>query len=158
MNTQARIRRWSSLTLITLVVAPLIAFATVNNATLTIGRLTVPIGGVTLVFSGYSNGSYGSYSPTGLGGGKTVITVYDLTSNGSIVNSTLRITGFTSNPGVSYLNSATCNGVIVNGGHATRTYDSGTGTVTYSWAPPEPQFGLSSLSVGTNVSCSIDHN
>jgi len=159
MNTQSLLKPRSLLALAALLIVPLIAFATINNGTLTIGRQTIPVmPGLTLDFSGYSSGAYGSYSPTSLGGGISVVTLYELAVNGTPNSTTFRITGFTSNPGVSYLLHLTCNGVTVAGGHATRTYDSSTGTVTYTWSAPDPLFGLSSLSVGTNKSCSVEHN
>jgi len=164
MGMHTRSRRGWLLVLTGMLLGPPIALGTTVNGTLQIGRkavlLTPPFPGITLTFSGYDSSapSYGSYSPTGLGGGITVITLYELAVNGTSNSTTFRITGFTSNPGVSYLLHLTCNGVTVAGGHATRTYDSSTGTVTYTWSSPDPLFGLSSLSVGTNVSCAVEHS
>jgi len=159
MSTLAWMRRWSFLALIAVAVAPLVASATVNDATLMIGRRPIVTMGITVALWGYNPGFVGgSYSPTGLGDGKTVAAVVELTT-GDITNySSISITGFTSDPGAGYLNVATCNGVTVEGGQATRTYNIDSGTVTYRWMRPQSVFGFSSLPYGTNVSCSIDHN
>jgi hypothetical protein len=126
--------------------------------TLDIGTLMVAarsnrcIGGPSVLY-GFASG-IGSYSPTGLTGGNTVSEVADVTPSGACVaeHSDLDVTGFSSNPGSSWLNSITCNGVKNLGSGATFVYSSG--DARWEWSQ---LFGLSSK-VGSNVSCTIDHN
>jgi hypothetical protein len=96
--------------------------------------------------------SLGSYSPTGLTGGETVVAVYDTTGNCVGTFSDLSVSGFSSSPGSSWLSSITCNGVTNNGSSARFIYSSG--SASWEWSQ---LFGLQSKS-GSNVSCTIVHN
>jgi hypothetical protein len=100
-----------------------------------------------------SSGNFGSYSPSGLTGGKTVGAIYDVepgTCEGS--KSALVVTGFSSNPGSTWLTSITCNGVENLGSGASFSYAAGGASWTWSQL-----FGLSSEN-GSNVSCTISHS
>lgn len=102
---------------------------------------------------GYSNSplpAAGSYSPTGLTGGETVIDLFDYFSCGT--RSELVISGFSANPGQSWLSSVKCGSVTNTGSSATYYY--GSGDASWVWST---RFGLQS-SYGSNVSCTIVHN
>lgn len=155
MKTHYLLGRLSFLALIWLLVAAPPAFASTDNGTLTVGRTTVSCGGPTLTFSGYSVPlAIGSYSPTGLTGGKTVTGVWDLTG-GCGTSSTLQVSGFSSNPGSSWLTSITCNGVT-NLASAVSTFSYSGGGASWTWN--STTFGIWAKSVGANVSCTIVHS
>jgi hypothetical protein len=130
------------------------ASAATDIGVLTVGRASgVPCAGGTFTASGYISPSMGSYSPTGLTGGQTVIDIHDV--SGLCVNlAVVKISGFSSNPGSSWLTSVTCNGITKSSGSATYNYSAGTG----SWGWTASLFALTPLAVGTNVSCTIVHN
>lgn len=137
-----------------------IPFTSSDSGTLTVGANIVlgcspPITGN--VIYGFldtrSSGNFGSYSPTGLTGGKTVGVVIDI-EPGTCVGSqsSFTVTGFSSSPGSSWLSSITCNGTQNSGSGATFSYSSGDATWVWSQL-----FGLSSK-YKDNVSCTIVHN
>jgi hypothetical protein len=105
--------------------------------------------------SGYHGlGPIGSYSPSGLTGGKTVYTVLDICYSVA----TLNVDGFSSNPGSGWLTSITCNGITKTGStaaYAWGIYGYRPQMAAWSWTTT---FGFSDLPAGTNVSCTIVHN
>jgi hypothetical protein len=133
------------------------ASAATDNATLTVGgrqvvpyQLLPPCG---TNIRGFNTGTFstGSYSPTGLTGGKTVITLYD-SGTCTYTSSTLTVNGFALDPGHLWATSVTCNGVTKQTSTASFTYTSG--SATWTWGST---FGFNAL-VGTNISCSITHS
>jgi len=156
MKIRARIRQWSSpILLFSLFVLPAIAFAATDNATLTVGHMSTRVTDIlTLVRSGYAADlAFGSYSPTGLSGGKTVFHLYDVGIIPTTDVASLKVSGFSSDPGQSWTASVTCNGITKTGVSATYSYTSG--SATWSWST---NFGLRSKPTGTNVNCAIVHN
>jgi hypothetical protein len=130
-----------------------VANATSDNGTLTVGVGSTRIcGSVPIPWAyGFDSGSFGSYSPTGLTGGDVVAGVLDTASGycGGVFSEVV-ITGFSSNPGTTWLSSVTCNGVTNNDSNASFSY--GGGVAIWSWSQ---LFGLKGKS---NVSCTIDHS
>jgi hypothetical protein len=120
------------------------------------GTITVAEGGTApACIYGYS-GSLGSYSPTELTGGEIVNAIFDLYwGMASCVNteSGLKVNGFTSSPGESWLTSVTCNGVKRTGASGTYSYSSGTAT----WVWEGLAFGFI-VKVGDKLSCTIVHS
>ena len=109
-------------------------------------------------FGYHAVGPVGSYSPTGLTGGKTVFSILDnlffgASCPGGVV-ALITVTSFSSDPGSAWLTSVTCNGVTKTGASASFSYSGG--AATWMWA--SSWFGFSSLANGTNVSCTIVHN
>ena len=153
MNVPARTGRWSLTALIALAFTPLLAVASTDNGTLTAGFAVSGLcSGVHPITSrGYISGGIGSYSPTGLTGGKTVFAVYDHGPTPPCIPSIaqLSVSGFVSDPGSSWFTSITCNGVT-NTTISTYFYSAGEATWTFG-----TQFGFAS---GSNYSCSIAHN
>lgn len=147
-----------SRTLMCLAMVPAIVHAASNDATLQVGHKNVPFSGCG-VDSGYDGSSatffFGSYSPTGLGGGKTVAFLDELSfCDLSVITGSLSVSGFTSNPGQSWLTSVTCNGVRQSAAAATFTYFPSDGSTLWQWPMG---FGFAELPDGTNVSCTIVH-
>lgn len=104
---------------------------------------------------GYRNSRpLGSYLPTGVGGGKTLVELYDQTSGGCklVTGSTLSVSGFSLDPGRRWLSSILCNGVELSESAASQFYFSGD-TATWEWTQ---QFGLQ-WRVGTTVRCTVSH-
>lgn len=95
--------------------------------------------------------SIGSYSPTGLTGGNTVAAATNIVSCVGSVGSALEVSGFTSNPGSSWLTSITCNGVELLASAAT-AYSFSDGWGIWDWST-----GFNLVN-GTKVSCTIVHN
>jgi hypothetical protein len=130
---------------------PVLASASTDNGTLTVGSHVSGLcsGTHPIIMKGYVSGVMGSYSPTGLTGGETLVSVYDEGPTPPCVPavSELSISGFSSDPGSSWLTSITCNGVE-NTTPSTYTYSGG--QATWNWTT---QFGFSS----GNYSCSIVH-
>lgn len=89
--------------------------------------------------------NYGSYTPTALTGGKTLIDFVDADSNG-----TVEVSGFTSDPGAGWLLSATGRGVTKQASAAVYSYSAGTAT----WEWTNSVFGFQTS--GT-TSCIITH-
>src|SRR5579859_2510165 len=105
MSKSRRLKVLSMLTAIAVVAEPISVLAASDNGTLTVGRIPFSCGSPVQVgtLAGYFNGVTGSYSPTGLTGGETVSSVFDLnTPNISCQGiSQVHISGFSSNPGSS---------------------------------------------------------
>lgn len=153
MTATAHIRRPTRLTLVAVLgVSQLAIAASTDNGTLTVGIGSGGVcGGFPLIDVGYVAAlSIGSYSPTGLTGGKTVRVLLDYASCSLI--SELNVGGFSSNPGKNWLVSVTCNGVTNSGSAASYFYTAG-GVAGWQW---NQQFGFSGS--GTTVSCTIVHN
>lgn len=129
------------------------AVAATDNGTLTVGHYQFfLIGCDPLGWSGYPAQGTGSYSPIGLSGGKTVTAVEEYICNWP-QNVSLTVSGFSSNPGQSWLTSATCNGITNSSSSASFNYSNG--KASWSWSTT---FGLAWKPFGANVSCSIVHN
>lgn len=145
---------WQSLcgAMITFSFMSLPAFAATDNGTLTSGGSSFgPCGEFQTVGDGYYSSLMGSYSPTELTGGNTLFGIYDVIRPGCTNpgNSSIIVSGFSSNPGSSWLTSVTCNGVENTAGSASFTYSSG--QAIWSWSK---LFGFSGSG---NYSCSIVH-
>jgi hypothetical protein len=155
MTLNAFTRRICSLSLVLLATSQ-VANATSSDAgTLTVGVISG--GSCTagpLVDSGYvSVFSKGSYSPTGLTGGKTVALLIDYAVCSTM--SELDVAGFSANPGTTWLTSVTCNGVKNNASAGNFIYIPAAGEAIWQW----PQtFGFLALGSGSTVSCTIVHN
>jgi hypothetical protein len=155
MNIVKRMKRRALLAAISL--GPSLAFTATDIGTLTVGHTAVllppSMAVCVLLLDGYASG-HGSYSPTGLTGGKVVRGVYDTsTCAGAPMFARFEATTFSSDPGKNWLTSVTCNGVARLVGSSTYTYSAGQGTWAWSGL-----FGFPSLSPGTNVTCTIVHN
>lgn len=156
MIHQARVKKLAVFMMV--VVSSASQFATASSsdsATLTVGVATARCAGAggDQVQSGFNSVlSIGSYSPTGLTGGKTVAAVVDtfeaLCFSSSF--SALNVSGFSSDPGASWLISITCNGVENTSG--TFSYSGGEASWIFSTL-----FGFTGKS-GSNVSCTIVHD
>lgn len=130
-----------------------------DSGTLTEGLATLCRGGgLNIRFGvGFDNGvegTYGSYSPTGVSGGESVKGIFDISSGfncGNFVSGNLVISGFSSNPGSMWLTSIDCHGVTLTQGSSSYSYNGG--TAWWSWTS---RFGFSGN--GAQVSCTINHN
>lgn len=156
MNKSISIRRARSLMLAAFMIASQLATASSSDN----GTLTIGVGGngsmcgigLVLILSGYVPSiSKGSYSPTTLTGGNTVAGVIDF--NVCATGSELQVSGYSSNPGASWLSSITCNGVENKESAASFSYTSG--TATWQWSD---NFGFATTGSGTEVSCTIVHS
>jgi len=90
---------------------------------------------------GLSVGAMGSRSPTTLTDGKTFLGLWDDVTG--VAESKLTISGFGADPGASYIQAITANGVSRTGASATYVYSAGSST----WAWSVLYFGF----VTTNV-------
>ena len=154
MNTSLSLRHlWLSL-VASLSVTPMFAFAASNSGTITVGSGELPPSGP--CWWGYL-GSTGSYSPTALTGGESVSDLYDISNSTctSLFRSIIYISGFSSNPGQSWLTSVTCNGVEMTGG-STSSYSYNSGTAGWAWNTTSG-WGFSS-EVGSKLGCTIVHD
>lgn len=127
-----------------------------DTGTLTAGEYDTCFMGAldhTILF-GYSSGFAGSYSPTELTGGKTVADLYDHESVGHGIcvfpkGSSFTVSGFSADPGATWLSSVTCNGVTNSESASTYIYSSG--SASWQWTQT---FGIG----GGTYSCTIVHN
>lgn len=153
MDANIRIRKSSLIAGIALAFAPILALGSTDNGTLTAGTqvtFTCPPPTGHSMNIGYISGSLGSYSPTGLTGGKTLTQVFDFISTCAGTLGQVAISGFSSNPGSSWLMSVTCNGKTrLSSAVTSFNYSSGVATWDWSGSP----FGFLSGS----YSCSIVH-
>jgi hypothetical protein len=165
MDIRKSSRGCLSSVLIGLAAIPIIAFATNDNGTLTVGKqsshLPPPVN-IWACTSGYEpTVPLGSYSPTGLTGGETVSLLTDLDTGTTSAcsnlakSSFLHVSGFSIDPGQAWITSVTCNGIEKTGISAS-SYSYSSGTAIWTWNGSD--FGLISKSSGTNVSCTISHN
>jgi hypothetical protein len=161
MNVTTWVIRWFSPKLIGMALIPALALAASDNGTLTVGKvatLLIPPS-VWACKSGFESAStLGSYSPTGLTGGKAVSILEDVDAGSTSsctnpVSALLSVTGFSSSPGQSWTTSVTCGGVSKTGASASYSYSGGTASWTWS-----STFGFKAKPVGSNVSCMIVHN
>lgn len=132
------------------------AFASSDTGTLTVGTGITGVICRPFTVYGYislrTTGNFGSYSPTGLTGGKTVANVSETAQGSCSGISALTVTGFSSNPGSTWLSSITCNGIQKLGSAASFSYSGG--DASWQWGGG---FGLINKA-GSNVSCTVDHN
>jgi hypothetical protein len=129
-------------------VMPITALATTDDGVLTVGAAPEE----PLCYYGYL-GNFGSYSPTGLTGGETVAWLADIyfgSSCSSGVVTDFKVTGFSSNPGQSWLTSVTCGGVTKTSSTSGYSYSSGAAIWSWSSSP----FGFISK-VGEQLSCEV---
>lgn len=153
MDVSISFRRQCLALVASLGITPMIALADSDDGTITVGFGSVP---PTLCWWGYP-GDIGSYSPTGLTGGKTVAGLWTNNSGGPSCSGTylghLLISGFSSSPGQSWLMSVTCNGTTKTG--ATATYSYSSGEAEWSWS--ETSWGFVP-EVGSQLACTIVHS
>ena len=136
------------------VFASLVAAAAPESGTLTVGRASQGPGGCTYTHSGYSGDVsplIGSYSPSGLSGGLVVGALEDLTCSPFFAASQLRVYGFSSNPGQSWLQYVSCGGVDKWGSAATFNYYA-SGIAVWHWPST---FGFNAAPVGSVRTCEI---
>jgi len=94
---------------------------TLLNATMTEGSLPTPE-------YGFVNGAYGSMTSTNVAGGYTLEAIYDTTTAGRVV-----ISGFSSDPTVSFLSSVKVGNVTKTTGSSFGVYNYTSGTATWVW-------------------------
>ena len=97
--------------------------------------------------------TFGSYSPSGLTGGTSVVSIWDsthsgLTACGSGSSSLLAVSGFSVDPGQDWLSSITCGGVE-NTGSGASSFSYSAGTAIWTWSQ--------TFSLGSSTSCTIVH-
>lgn len=85
--------------------------------------------GTTGTFVGLLAGSFGSRSPTTLVDGKTFAMIVDDSSGPTC---SVRVSGFSGDPGAGYLRFASANGVVKVGSAASYSYSGGAATWTWS--------------------------
>lgn len=154
--------RWSlfSLSLIGVLCESEFALASTESGTLTPAtkiQVCPPFPfDTSFTFVGFTNGGFGTYSPTGLAGGRTVWVVTDeQMGDCGVSQSMFFVSGFSSDPGSTWLTSVTCNGVenlASNARFYQFTTSGSTGVAQWYW---DRQFGLTN---GSQVSCTIVHN
>ena len=157
MNMMNLLRRVGVLAIVGTYLSSQLALASSDIGTLTIGHSTLgSCESAPGLIAGFYTSVTGSYSPAGLTGGEAVYALIDTIYTHCSGFSALVVSGFTSNPGQSWLTSTACHGVTNSGSSAYLfQYDSTSHTATWYWTT---LFGLTSLSTGTNVSCTIAHS
>jgi hypothetical protein len=120
------------------------ANATTDNSTITVGVKSTGFGD----WYGFDSGVMGSISPTTVTGGEGYAEWFDIDTSLSFV----AISGFSSDPGQSWLTSAQCYSVTMTGASATYSYNSGAATWRWSGA-----FGFGHVPI-TNASCVLVHS
>ena len=133
------------------------AIAANDNGTLSVAehRVRCWTGPHSLLLYGYiKSRPMGSYSPSVITGGEVLSEVYDQDNAGCklVTGSTVSVSGFSADPGRTWLTSITCNGVTLNQSGAVRFFFAG-GTATWEWSE---QFGFQSR-VGAAVNCTMSH-
>lgn len=143
--------------LLLLLILPVCLWQVADAATNT-GTLLVGVGPVTSCgrygnlpsYWGFtSSPAVGSYSPTGLTGGKAVVAIVSDDPLCGAPYNVVIISGFSANPGVNWFTSITCNGVTIVPSGGTYTYGGGRAT----WIMGS-SFGLQLV---TTTSCTIAH-
>lgn len=157
MRAQHLYRVLLSTSVIALAVFAQQAQAASDSGTLKIGTATLgECESFPQIFSGFVKSlSAGSYTPTALTGGATVIAVADdedWSCGGN--DAEFQASGFSADPGSSWLTSVTCNGVTRTASSMSTYFYSG-GVAMWRWSSP---FGFISLSIGSMVSCTVDHS
>ncbi len=124
--------------------------------TLTNAKLALPL----LNMGWECHAGMGSFSPTSLTGGKTLVDLsergydsYPDCDNSAAVSSTVTVSGFSMDPGISWLVSVTCDRITFKGKSVDYSYSSG--NATWVW---RGGFGHLSKVSGVTVSCSISHS
>jgi hypothetical protein len=151
MNTQTWMKRGFTLAAMMLGALPLSGVAASDVGTLTVGSVSGGCGSA----NGYNPPTgLGSYSPVGLTGGTTVTALVEEWHTCFLppLITYFTVSGFSSNPGASWLTSVTCNGVT-KVPSASYTYNSGSAL----WLWTNNPFWLVNKS-GQNVSCTVVHN
>jgi len=139
---------------IDVVIAPVPIAGQSDTGALLVGLISPMCGRVIYLVSGYLAAGVGSYSPSGLTGGQTVDQVVDNSGAcGGARFSLVSISGFSTNPSIKWLVSATCNGVTNAGSGGSFSYN-GSGIATWVWTQ---QFGFVSKR-STSVSCTLVHD
>lgn len=87
--------------------------------------------GYCVTSTGICSSNFGSMSSTSLVGGYTVTGIYDLVVDGSVTQEVVKINGFSSSPGGSWLGKVIFNSQTFVGSAATYSYS--TGTATWTW-------------------------
>lgn len=154
MNASISIRRRWLAFVASLGIAPMLALAASDNGTITVGS-TGCESSFTWIW-GYGSGGIGSYSPTGLTGGETVHALFTSVAGPSCtgtLNGHFQVTGFSSDPGQSWLTSVDCNGITKTGSTATYSYSSGSA----EWVWSATSWGFTS-NVGSQLACTIVHS
>ncbi len=123
--------------------------AYLDTLTLGIQAFTSPDGDTYVGYFPDFGGTGGQLSPATLTGGKTAADAYDLCF-GTCIESSVVVKGFSSDPGQSWLHSATANGVTQNGSSA--QYSFSAGAATWLWSTP---FGLPASG---SLPLRLDHN
>jgi hypothetical protein len=124
------------------------ANATTDNMTMTI-RVVSSGFGEDAGFNSSCNGlAFGSISPGSLTGGTSICSWFD-----TPVNDSLWISGFTSNPGQSWLTSASCFSVTKTGASATFSYSASSGIAMWTWTS---LFGFNNPNL--TAPCSLVHS
>jgi YD repeat-containing protein len=108
------------------------SFTTAASDTVTMTQGTYVSGPITL--DGFNSGQFGSVSPSTLTGGKTILQLMDAYNGPPFIYTQLIISGFTSDPGQSWLTSVTANGVTRSGASAAYSYANG--SAQWDWYPP----------------------
>ncbi len=160
MNEMKFVRRVSLLTLITFAVLAAATSRPGYTSTTDIGTLTdqghVIYCGSYGFAAGYLTGTFGAYSP-GLTGGTSVDRLFEYpgTTCGFSKIAIFGVTGFSSDPGSSWLISITCNGVTNYGSSGYYSYYGGEGT--WEWTT---EFGFATTpgALGHSIPCTIVHN
>jgi len=150
MHSHKLALKFSAIGLSIVAMLPGAAGAATDNGTLDAGIHIIQNGCVPAqILVGYLPGlSAGSYSPTALTGGKTITALYDYNCFNGMSWAQLQVSGFSSDPGLNWLTSVTCNGVI----RTPYSYTYRGANVSWRFSP----LGLSATA--GPVSCSITHN
>ncbi len=152
MKAISLLRRLSWMPLAALAFHVQLATAASDPGVLTVGT-RIPsscVGGVLpLIQSGFIAGSLGSYSPASLTGGKTLLQLYDyeVCANATV----MQVSGFSSNPGSTWLSSVSCGGGALTGSGAASFGFAG-GVASWTWATA---LGFANQ---TTLNCTILHN
>ncbi len=136
-----------------------IAGSVTDKGTLTAGTVDAGCEGGTFIhigFGDYLGTNFGSYSSTTFTGGKKLVDLWDQSVAGNpaecpAAGVVFEVSGFSSNPGSSWLTSVTCNGTELTASTATFTYTSGDSQ--WFWAGKTFSFVS-----GDKYSCSIVHD
>lgn len=131
-----------------------------DTGTLTVGQEMQHCGTGTTTTQGYIETEIGSYSPTGLTGGATVADLFNqvtIPAQGGTQcpagNTQFEATGFSSNPGKSWLISIECSGTTATVSSTTE-YSYGDGVAWWEFTSVALTLG----NEGSMVSCTITHN
>ena len=148
-----------------------------DSVTMTIGASHQQSVGFLETWRGYKSGSapvIGSLSPTALSGGKVVTAVWDWCEARDSLNAPppscpytmantnaqaayLSVSGFTSDPGATWLSSVTAAGATRGGSDTTLIYSYASGIATWEWLAPVANGGAFGLANSGTITVSITH-